>query len=566
MNSDIEIPFHEISIKDYGWYKNIADKVYMEAADYPFASNYIWKDTYHTEIALIEGCAVYRYEVDNCKWYAYPISSDNTGRINCLKRLQEMSHKKGEPLRITIITKKFLAEINSEFHGKLEIDPIRDAYDYMYEQSRLATLSGKKLAAKRNHIHRFEDGGDWQYEELSAGNMHECWQLELDWIESQDSDDDLLHEKAAIRSAMDHFEELGFFGGLIRREGRVVAFTIAEALNSDTLVVHFEKAYADIQGAYQIINQQFAYHNPQYTYINREDDTGDAGLRRSKLSYHPDRFIEKYIAVESDYTYATEADSEDIIELWQTCFGDERRYVEFYIERMFDDNNLLCIRRDRRIVSMASFLPAFYVNGEYREEVKYVYAVATLPEYRRQGLAGDLLKHAADKYGMPLVLCPADEKLEEYYEGLGYVQAFGKNETIITVNNTGMLEYKEYKEYKSFDTNVVERYRNSFENKLAQTPHISWDNIHIKYAMEENAYTGGALAEFEEGFILYSETEDYIEVIESTIDEDNYIQCVTALAKDHSCKKVKHTNKGGMMLTTANTIYSKDGYLGLTLG
>ena len=85
----------------------------------------------------------------------------------------------------------------------------------------------------------------------------------------------------------------------MRQEGRVVAFCLGEPLTEDTFVVHFEKAFADVQGAYPIINQQFAEHEcGDYPYINREEDDGEEGLRRAKLSYHPVMMQEKCMAIE----------------------------------------------------------------------------------------------------------------------------------------------------------------------------------------------------------------------------------------------------------------------------
>ena len=69
----------------------------------------------------------------------------------------------------------------------------------------------------------------------------------------------------------------------------VVGFSIGErASNEDTFIVHIEKAFADIQGAYPMINQQFVIHEMEnFKYVNREDDVGEEGLRKSKLSYRP---------------------------------------------------------------------------------------------------------------------------------------------------------------------------------------------------------------------------------------------------------------------------------------
>ena len=64
--------------------------------------------------------------------------------------------------------------------------------------------------------------------------------------------------------------------------------------SESTYVVHIEKAYADVQGAYTMINQQFVEHEcMNYKYVNREDDTGAEGLRKAKLSYRPAFMVEK---------------------------------------------------------------------------------------------------------------------------------------------------------------------------------------------------------------------------------------------------------------------------------
>ena len=94
---------------------------------------------------------------------------------------------------------------------------------------------------------------------------------------------------------------MGVEGGLLRSAGKVIAFTVGEVLNSNTYNVHFEKAFAEIQGAYAMINREFVKYimqiHPEIEYINREEDLGLESLRKAKQSYYPDLMVEKYTAV-----------------------------------------------------------------------------------------------------------------------------------------------------------------------------------------------------------------------------------------------------------------------------
>ena len=75
----------------------------------------------------------------------------------------------------------------------------------------------------------------------------------------------------------------------------VAGFSLGEIVG-DTLFTHIEKADRDYEGCYQMLVAQFAQHfvRDGVHFINREDDTGDLGLRTSKLSYHPVALLEKY--------------------------------------------------------------------------------------------------------------------------------------------------------------------------------------------------------------------------------------------------------------------------------
>ena len=182
-----------------------------------------------------------------------------------------------------------MEELDRLFPGKFIYEADRDGYDYLYEIDRLADLPGKKLHNKRNHISRFLDNNpSWVYEEITPESLPECLEMDKEW-----------YRRSMIREGAAEERDLG--GGLIRVYGEVVAFTMGDVLSSDTFDVHFEKAYGELQGAYALINREFARwvrgRHPGIKYLNREDDMGVEGLRKAKESYYPDLMVEKHSAV-----------------------------------------------------------------------------------------------------------------------------------------------------------------------------------------------------------------------------------------------------------------------------
>ena len=55
-----------------------------------------------------------------------------------------------------------------------------------------------------------------------------------------------------------NFEELGLTGGILHVDGKIAAFTFGMPINQDTFGVHVEKADTSIDGAYAMINYEFA--------------------------------------------------------------------------------------------------------------------------------------------------------------------------------------------------------------------------------------------------------------------------------------------------------------------
>ena len=177
-----------------------------------------------------------------------------------------------------------------------QVEYDRDVADYVYLSERLISLSGKKYHGKRNHINRFKENHEWTYEPITDDNALECIVMLMQWKINNcaAANEGMSEEVCAAKNALMYYKELGLTGGLIRSEGVIIAFSLGEPISDDMFAVHFEKAFSNIQGAYPIINQQFVLHEAsEYKYINREEDCGDEGLRKAKMSYRPEMMVEK---------------------------------------------------------------------------------------------------------------------------------------------------------------------------------------------------------------------------------------------------------------------------------
>ena len=201
------------------------------------------------------------------------------------------------------------ARLEEMFPGRYEFSPVRRSFDYLYETKKMVSLAGKKYQPKRNFISRFKtQNPDWTYEsicpdgdpELCRRQLEECRAMTDEWcaLNGCIHDESMQMEACAVRKALEDFIPLKLRGGMLRTGGRLVAYTLGERLNSDTFIVHAEKAFSDVTGAYPMISRTFLEHEAAgLQYVNREDDAGDEGLRKAKLSWNPAYMLEKYLAV-----------------------------------------------------------------------------------------------------------------------------------------------------------------------------------------------------------------------------------------------------------------------------
>lgn len=292
------IQFRRPELEDKDLIDSYYNKVQDRSCERTFANVYLWSRYYHAKFAVIENTVVFTYEGSKLA-YAYPVGEKEDVK-RALDYLIQYSEEQRGVLRLYCVMEEDFAQLEMWYPGQFTIEYDRDQADYVYESEKLATLAGKKLHGKRNHINKFKAlYEDWSYEELNDENQEECFQMALKWRNQNGCEDDEEKnaEMCVTLNALRLYKELGLTGGVLRVNGEIVAFTLGEPGCGDTFVVHIEKAYSEVEGAYPMINQQFVQHVcADYKYVNREDDTGAEGLRQAKLSYRPVFLVNKGVA------------------------------------------------------------------------------------------------------------------------------------------------------------------------------------------------------------------------------------------------------------------------------
>jgi hypothetical protein len=180
----------------------------------------------------------------------------------------------------------------------IEVEECREHWDYLYDVGELTELKGRKFHNKKNLLNQFMRDHDAKFVSLDEKTVEFALALQTDWFLWRNSENDqtLDAENRAIVKVMHDWSRLeGLIGGGLVVDERMIAYTIAEALDDTTVVIHFEKGCPNFKGVYQAINQIFLERCCQgFQIVNREQDLGDEGLRKAKLSYNPVAFLKKY--------------------------------------------------------------------------------------------------------------------------------------------------------------------------------------------------------------------------------------------------------------------------------
>lgn len=291
------IDFKHVSIDDREEYEKalFADTV-GRGCEFSFANFYLWG---RQTLAHTNGCIVMFSQFDRRSVYPFPLGDGDV--ISAIEAIISDSIERGIPCRITGVRPEQRELMEKHFPERFRFHTDRGSYDYVYAIDDLADLAGKKYDGKRNHINKFKKKfPEYRVESISRANIPLAEEMTHTWFESklaENPESDFHMEKAAIARAFRDFEALGLEGLLLLVDEKAVALTMGSRLSNDTIDVHFEKALSGYDGAYAMINCEFAKYirekHPDVKFLDREEDMGLEGLRRAKESYQPHHLVEK---------------------------------------------------------------------------------------------------------------------------------------------------------------------------------------------------------------------------------------------------------------------------------
>ena len=288
--------FKEIEKSDIEEYKKYYDYSNAIGCEYNLLNAYLWRKEYPVKFAVYDDTLIRAYFRENGTLWVYCMPTGKNIK-GALYEILVDADERGINPELILLTNGQKAMLESLCPSKFvfERDPVNQ--DYVYLTKDLVMLAGKKYHAKRNHISRFyRTYNETHFETLDSSNQNDAIKVVLEWCKENNVNPDYHKEVEIISEALQLRDEFGMKGALIYVEDKPVAMTLGSEISPLAFDIIFEKALRAYDGLYAVINNEFAKTLTQYEYINREEDMGIEGLRKSKLSYNPYIIIDRYIA------------------------------------------------------------------------------------------------------------------------------------------------------------------------------------------------------------------------------------------------------------------------------
>lgn len=234
--------------------------------------------------------------------------------------------------------------------------------------------------------------------------------------------------------------------------------------------------------------------------------------------------------------------------LWHDTFGDSYEYLNAFFNSVYKDENTLVYIENKKPVAALYIIPYTMLYNEREIKVAYLYALATRPAFRGQGIMAQLIEKSFDiciSRGYSLTtLIPSESSLFGYYERFGFKSAFNraiiKRDTdeikAIAANSTPLKLKGCNADY------VFSAYRKSeFYKEQCIRINKEQNSFYINELIREN----GTAALFDmngedDGYILFSQNKEKLTIYESNVNEEFLGAVYAALLSEYTFSYIEH--------------------------
>ncbi len=290
------ISFSPITIQNTAELRPYLDVQPFRTCDYTLGAVFQWRAYFCSSYAIVADMLVMRatYPGEG-EYFVYPVGNGDVSAA--LDAIEAYAAQTGAKICFCAVPEAGVGVLRERYQERAKIATHRDWADYLYNASDLIDFPGKKYHTQRNHLNRFfKDNPSAVFVPITEQTLPAAIAF-LDEYEQHVPLDKVIEAEEMLRAKelLADSLNLGQKAGYIEVSGTIVALSIGEVVG-DTLHCHVEKARVDYVGSYQAIVSMFARYavEPSTLYINREDDSGEEGLRYSKLAYRPIQLIDKY--------------------------------------------------------------------------------------------------------------------------------------------------------------------------------------------------------------------------------------------------------------------------------
>lgn len=301
----MSLNFKKLEVEDIAQLNPYFCKRPNKTCDSVFLDSFLWREYYQVQFAISEERAIQLLMMESGKpSSAMPVCKQEDLPKYFEELKQYFNEELKAPLRIYLADEEAVEYLNLKDSNEFEVTEQEDLKDYLYDGDAMRALSGRKLHKKKNHLNGFLKAyeGRYEYRVLCCTDRDDVWRYLDSWREQkgEEVEEHLDYEVAGIHEILKNCSYFTVRMAGVFIDDKLEAFTIG-SYNSleDMAVIHIEKANPMIRGLYQFINQQFLLHEfPTVKFVNREDDLGEEGLRKAKLSYNPMGYARKYKVVQ----------------------------------------------------------------------------------------------------------------------------------------------------------------------------------------------------------------------------------------------------------------------------